>query len=263
MTRERLNLGMRILLAAILGGAFLFSILAARPAYRFLGNYSGLIGTPQSIDAEWNQPAAYLTLEHPAVVGFPEAWQLPDQVCVVVRLERDSAPTSIPFPLRPAQIQWDDRPAETVVYTPDEVYGRDYESNGKLIIGNTLVAQPISLNYPYRVSWFGQESLPIYPEQGIGGLMCYHFLLLDKGINVRVVPFTHRLIVRVKNVSIIRQPAFDFDFNTPTTPPGRTLLKRVMIEDYLKGLSDSGSFAVQPMSTSQQDQRARERALAR
>ncbi|HRE46880.1 MAG TPA: hypothetical protein PLD47_04080 [Aggregatilineales bacterium] len=261
MSRERLNWIIRGVLVVGLGGAFALSIIAARPGYRFFGNYPAALGTPQPIKGEWNIPAAYATLDHVSVVSFPQGWALPDQICATLRLERGEAPTALPFPFRPNQLQWDDRPAEAVMFAQDDLIGHDYDGQGIFYLSNGKVAPFVTTRTPYRVSWFGTEITTITPERGAGGLFCFHFAITDPDriFVSQIIPFSFHLIVRVKNIGITEQPIYYFAYNVATTPPtGGSILFREDIESYLARVAEEAPFAVQRMTAEQQNQRAQE-----
>jgi hypothetical protein len=262
MTRERLNLIIRLTLAFSVALALLLSIVAARPGYRSLGAYPAVVGQPEAIRDEWNNPAVYVTIWRPAVVTPPPDWHLADQICMVVRLERGPATTSLEVPFYPPQIHWDDEPGETVMFDEADLIGKDREG-GELRVTDVTLAAPISVKLPFRVNWFGLDVVPVLKDQPVGGLLCYNFTVyLSNDLKLRV-PFWHQLSFTAKNVDVLQRPAYFFRFKIPADPsdPPETLtLDRLPLDEYLAQLSREYPSAVKALDAQQRDQRATETA---
>jgi hypothetical protein len=256
MSRERLNAAIRIVLAVTLLGAALFVVAAARPAPRLLTTYAAAFGTPQPVTSDWDIPALLVTLSHPAVVTFPAEWKLPDQVCVVVRLERGPAPAAVDFNDYPPQAQWDVEPGQAVQVSPEDIVIEDRDRTSP-VIADTEVGAAITARLPYRVNWFGLDLITLIDGQSTGGLLCYHFLAGDHSL----IAFVHRIVLKGMNFHPRQLPAFYFRYNTdpdPSHPPQTAVLHQEPIDAYLERLVAQAPFAVARMSPAQIDQRATE-----
>jgi hypothetical protein len=263
MTRQRLNIIIRVLLGLTLLGALTLSIVSARPGYRFLGAYPAFPATQSALLTMFDQPALFITLMHPAVVKMPEAWQMSDQICVVLRLVRGPARTQVEFNDYAPQIEWDNRPGQTVIFGPNHLVTRDPDG-GRFVIANARIAPYITAQLRFRVNWLGGESTPIPDGTPVGGLLCYHFVAQTDGKSVETIPFYHTLSFTAGNLAVTRRPNYQFAFNVPDGDPGLQentfRLSVVDIDTYLSRLALDTPFAVKPMTQGQADQRATEAA---
>ncbi len=259
MSRERLNATIRIVLVVTFVATALFVVAAARPAPHFLGTYAAAFGTPQPMTSDGDIPALVVTLSHPAVVTFPPAWRVPDQVCVVVRLDRGPAPAVLEFNDYPPQAQWDVEPERAVQFSPVDIVFEDRDGASP-VLADSEVGAAIRARLPYRVNWFGRDLFTLEDGQSAGGLLCYHFLAGDHS----VIPFVHLIIVKGRNFHPRQLPAFYFRYNTdpdPSHPPQTAVLHQEPIDGYLERLVSQAPFAVIRMTQAQIDQRATETGL--
>jgi hypothetical protein len=256
MSRERLNATIRIALGLTLLAAALFVVAAARPAPRLLGTYAAVLGTPQPMTSDGDVPALFVTLSHPAVVTFPPAWNVPDHVCMVVRLDRGPAPAVLEFNDYPPQARWDVEPERAVQFSPVDILFEDRDG-ATPVLAYAEVGAAITAHLPYRVNWFGRDLFTLERGQSAGGLLCYHFLAGD----LSVIPFVHLITLKGRNFHPRQLPAFYFRYNTepdPSHPPQTIDLHQEPIDAYLERLVSQAPFAVRPMTPAQIDQRATE-----
>lgn len=267
MTRRRLNLIIGVVLAVTTGLIVLLTLIAARPAYRFLGAYAARPETPNPFYGQFNEPAFTMTILEPAIVQMPATWNRPDSFCMVMRIEKGTAPTNLEFHDDPPQIHWDDTPSAGVIFQGDFIFPQDRDRNYPKI-ANPSLAPLVRIYFPYRVNWLGDEPIAVYDNQPVSGVLCYHFVYPTPtdGKDVPLMPFLHRLTLRPQNVSVLRRPFMQFRYNStpaPDDPPEQVFPQRIDMESYLKRLAERAPDAVVLMTQSQIDQQATESALGR
>ncbi len=258
ISHARLNLLVRIALALVGFGALALLVVAARPWPRYQGSIVGAAETALPMIDDRGQVNAVLTMSHPAVVSFPTDWKLPDQICMVVHIQRGETPTTLPFDEYLPQPRWDDRPESALVFAPKDITIHT-EDNAYFALADPFYESAIESNLPYRVQWVGNEPILLYINQAVDRLLCYH----ANGVNrSNYLPFTHLIRFRVENAHIVHDPAFLLAYNLdPVTPvPDTIVLTKVSIESYLADLVQSGSPVVLPMSAAQRAQRETESA---
>lgn len=243
LTRVQVNRMVRVLLLVVALGSLALTILAARPPTRHFGPYPAEVGTPAAIYADGGVPAAFVTLTDPAVISFPDDWHVPEQLCMVIRIDRGDAGTALEFNDYPPQIDWD-IPAQDTLMINNQLIEGHASNNAIMTLGNDTLKTLIDSRLPYLVSWIGQATTPLYKGKPLGGLACVTFTLEAKN---RIPPFLF-LTFGVKNTHVEHYPAFYFRFNDPTPPNTQppttlTLQKRTMA-DYFADLLTSAPFVV-------------------
>src|SRR5258708_32289486 len=83
MSRARFNLLNRIGLLIVGCAILIFINIAAQPGHRRYGPYLARFNTPQAFLSEWNQFAAFITANHPAVFNFPKVPNVADMATSV------------------------------------------------------------------------------------------------------------------------------------------------------------------------------------
>jgi len=266
MTYERLNRMVRwvLVLTALL--SFGLFVVAARPTVRYQGVILGSIGTPQPLLDESSTPALYVTIRQPAVVSFPDAWKLSDQVCMAVHFERGSAPPSAPIDDYVPQAQWDQPwnqqyltnqlPSDALIIAPTDIDIRT-DDGSKLALAGAALWGNVEALTPYRVHWFGTAPLILTHNQVADRLLCYYF---QNDSHQLYVPFTHMLRFGAQNVQMSHMPGFAFVYSQMPQSPETIRLQKMPMAAYFELLSAQSSPVLTLKTSAQLDQRATETA---
>lgn len=262
MTRERLNFIIRSVLALVGALSLFLFILAARPTPYYQSVILGVADTTQPILNDWNVPAAYVTISHPAVIGFPSDWKIADHLCMAVRYQRGTAPTALAFDDALPQSRWDERPEEALVITTNEITMLIHDGSTTRFADSAFFSA-IETRAAFRVNWFDNQPILLYKDQAVDKLLCYAFQSAD---GITRVPFIHLIRFTALNAHVIHAPAFYFRYNAdpdPQQPSQAITLQKVDIGHYLTGLLIDGVPVVKPLTAEQKGQRATETAVQR
>jgi len=246
MSRERLNLIVRVLLGTTLGAAFLFTVAAAQPGFIDRGDYPAGVGVAQAIVGVWERPMLWVTVSRPAVVNPPADWNLGQHVCMVVQVGRGNTPAEPVWDDNPPQTRWDQPLADVFIMGWEDIIGTEPDL-GELVITNRQLAAGVAALLPFDVNWFGSEQVSLYENQTAGGLLCYQFKGAVDGLDFRRVPRLHSVAFKARNVNVIRRPAYYFRFNSPpsgTDFPGTVTLQEEDFTLYLLRMAREAPFAV-------------------
>lgn len=247
MTRQRLNVVIRLVL---LGSTLLslgFLIASARPASPYLQPYPAVVGQPQPITGYWDIPAIWVTVSQPAVVTFPVELEGSDKVCMVVRFERGEAPAISNSIESEPQNEWDNNPPSALLIFPQHIVG-DAGGTASLRFATPVIAGKTAERFPYRVNWIGRDVIALYDKQWTGGLLCYDFV--SKGTADPMIPLAHSVSFKAENVHIARSPTFFFHYGITANPNGiRTSfeLHKQEFGAYLAQVAAKAPFAVTPL----------------
>lgn len=248
MSRERLNLIVRVGLAVTLGAAFLFTIGAAQPGFIDRGDYPAGVGVAQAIVGVWERPMLWVTVSRPAVVTPPADWNLGQHVCMVVQVGRGDYPAEPVWDDNPPQTRWDQPLADVFIMGWDDIIGTE-PGLGEMTITNRQLSAGVTAYLPFEVNWFGSEQFSLYEDQTVGGLLCYQFKGTVDGLDIRQVPPFHSVTFKARNVNIIRRPAYYFRFNSRpsgTDFPGTVTLQEEDFTLYLLRMANEAPFAIRP-----------------
>src|SRR5690349_18018752 len=113
MSRQQLNVVVRIILFIGLAISVLLSVLSAWPAHPGLGSYPGEINIAEPYAGNDNSVVIHSKVSKPSVVTFPESAQLPDMICMVIQFWRGDSAAQADFD-EFNQMQWDQEPGDAI-----------------------------------------------------------------------------------------------------------------------------------------------------